>query len=189
MNLKVQFAPLKPFSCACNLLVSKITGGGRWRFSFQLEVNDPDVDDIIEIESPLNKAASVAFRLTNHTNSYTEFDAFFDSDSALEFQVQPSSGVLEPKNSVTGTTFVVTFKPTEYGTHPTGKLVIQTEDAMWSYQVKGHHPRYTAPIVDKAQVNTRLSKEVSDAMQRQKTAARKNFIKTNISATKSTRPL
>lgn len=54
---------------------------------------------------------------------------------------------------------------------------------MWSYMVRGHHPKYTAPIVDKARVTTRLSKEVTNKLSKAKTAAKKNFIKNNISAT------
>jgi outer membrane receptor for monomeric catechols len=80
---------------------------------------------------------------------------------------------------------VVTYKPTEYGTTPTGKLVIQTEDAMWSYLVRGSHPKYTAPIVDRGRVTTRLSKVVLNKLVKAKVAAKKNFIKSNISATKS----
>lgn len=55
---------------------------------------------------------------------------------------------------------------------------------MWSYAVRGHHPKYTAPIVDKARVSTRLSKEVTNKLLLSKTKAKKNFVKNNISATK-----
>lgn len=37
--------------------------------------------------------AEVAFRLNNHTSVYSEFEAFFDAESAYEFTVQPTSGV------------------------------------------------------------------------------------------------
>ena len=67
---------------------------------------------------------------------------------------------------------VVTYKPTEYGKPVQGKLIIQTEDrelgrdcmlflmpcgqdVFWSYLVKGTHPKYTAPVVDKPKVATR----------------------------------
>merc|ERR1712194_316217 len=109
--------------CMANLVFTKITGGGRWRFNLQLEATEPEVDDIIEIESPLNRPASVAFRLCNHTNAYSEFDAMFDSDSAVEFSVTPSSGVLEPAGNPMGTTFIVSYKPTEYGKTVQGKLI------------------------------------------------------------------
>ena len=34
----------------------------------------------------------MAFRLNNHTSVYSEFEAFFDAESAYEFTVQPTSG-------------------------------------------------------------------------------------------------
>lgn len=169
------------------MVVNKVTGGGRWRFLLQLEAGEPEVDDTIEIESPLNKPASVAFRLCNHTNAYAEFDAFFDAESAYEFSVSPTSGVLEPAGSAQGTTFVVSYKPTEYGKTVQGKLIIQTEDVMWSYVVKGMHPKYSAPVVDKAKVSTRISKELQQQLMHTR-SRKKNFIRTNISATRPTRP-
>ena len=45
------------------------------------------------IESPLNKSASVAFRLTNATAAYAEFEAYFAADSAYEFAVRPAPGI------------------------------------------------------------------------------------------------
>lgn len=179
VGLKVHFAPLRPFVALCNLVVTRASGG-RWRFDLKLEATEPEVDDTIAIQSPLNKPASVAFRLSNHTSVYSEFDAFFDAESAYEFTVQPTSGVLEPAGT-SGTTFVVTYKPTEYGKPVQGKLIIQTEDVYWSYLVRGTHPKYSAPVADKPKVSTRLSKEHQEALakathQRKK----KNFIRDNM---------
>jgi len=179
VSLHVRFAPLRPFVTLCNLVITRASGG-RWRFDLKLEATEPDVDDTITIQSPLNKPASVAFRLCNHTSAYAEFDAFFDAESAYEFTVQPTSGVLEPTGT-SGTTFIITYKPTEYGKPVQGKLIIQTEDVFWSYNVKGTHPKYSAPVADKPKVNTRLSKD----MQRQLAQAssnrwKRNFIRSNI---------
>ena len=63
-----------------------------------------------------------------------------------EFAVSPTSGVLEPAGKQ-GTTFVITYRPTEYGKLVTGRLIIQTEDVFWSYAVKGSIPKYSAPTV------------------------------------------
>jgi len=179
IHLQVRFHPLRPFMAMCNLVVGKASGG-RWRFELKLEATEPEPDDTITIESPLNKPASVAFRLCNHTNVYSEFDAFFDAKSSYEFSVTPTSGVLEPAGSQ-GTTFIVSYRPTEYGKSVQGKLIIQTEDVFWSYLVKGTHPKYTAPIVDKAKVNTRLAKEMQLQLSQSKNQARrKNFIRKNI---------
>merc|ERR1711862_1059326 len=90
---------------------------------------------------------------------YAEFEAFFDAESAYEFTVLPTSGVLEPSGT-SGTTCIITYKPTEYGKPVQGKLIIQTEDVYWSYLVRGTHPKYRAPVADKPKVATRLSKDV-----------------------------
>ncbi|CAE7260414.1 CFAP47 [Symbiodinium sp. CCMP2456] len=176
--LKVAFSPLRPFVALCNLVITRASGG-RWRFDLKLEATEPEVDDIISIQSPLNKPASVAFRLNNHTSVYSEFEAFFDAESAYEFTVQPTAGVLEPAGT-SGTTFVVTYKPTEYGKPVQGKLIIQTEDVFWSYLVKGTHPKYSAPVVDKPKVATRLTREMEAQLQKASQSRRKNFIKENM---------
>lgn len=179
VSLKVNFSPLRPFVAMCNLVITRASGG-RWRFDVKLEATEPEVDDVISMQSPLNKPASVAFRLSNHTSVYAEFDAFFDAESAYEFTVQPTSGVLEP-HGTSGTTFVITYKPTEYGKPVQGKLIIQTEDVYWSYLVRGTHPKYSAPVVDRPKVATRLAREVHQEMQRNTQARRKkNFIRENM---------
>lgn len=179
LSLHVQFTPLKPFVAHCGLAITRNTGG-RWRFDLKIEATEPDPDDTISIQSPLNKPASVAFRLCNHTTAYAEFNAFFDAESAYEFTVQPTSGVLEPSGT-NGTTFIVTYKPTEYGMPDVGKLIIETQDVYWSYVVRGTHPKYSAPVADKPKVATRLSKDVQLQLA-QNTANRrkKNFIRENI---------
>merc|ERR1712167_297850 len=109
VSVRVRFSPLRPFIAMCNLVITRASGG-RWRYDVKLESTEPEVDDTISMQSPLNKPASVAFRLCNHTSAYSEFEALFDAESAYEFTVQPSSGVLEPAGT-SGTTFVITYKP------------------------------------------------------------------------------
>jgi hypothetical protein len=179
VSLRVRLAPLRPFVALCNLVITR-AGGGRWRFDVKLEATEPEVDDIITLQSPLNKPASVAFRLSNHTNAYAEFDAFFDAESAYEFTVQPTAGVLEPSGT-SGTTFIITYKPTEYGKPVQGKLIIQTQEVYWSYLVKGTHPKYSAPVADKAKVVTRLSRDVQQTVSQAAAIRRKkNFIRDNM---------
>ena len=94
---------MKPFKILIDLLIN-ISTGGRWkylikiiiysRYKLQLEASEPDVDDIITIYSPLNKTASVSFKLTNRYKSVAEFTAFFSAESDPEFQVLPKSGEL-----------------------------------------------------------------------------------------------
>jgi hypothetical protein len=182
--LNVKLRPLRPFSAMCNLVVSQ-AGAGRWRFDVKIEVDEPEVDDHIVIESPLNKSASVAFRLTNATAAYAEYEAFFAADSAYEFSVTPTSGVLEPAGK-TGTTFVITYRPTEYGKPVTGRLIIQTEDVFWSYAVKGSIPKYSAPTVDVPRVTTRLSRDMQNQLANAAVAGqKKNFIRSNLAVQKN----
>jgi len=179
VSLRVRFAPLRPFVSLCNLVITRASGG-RWRFDVKLEATEPEVDDTISIQSPLNKPASVAFRLCNHTSAYSEFDAFFDAESAYEFTVQPTSGILEPSGT-NGTTFIITYKPVEYGKPVHGKLIIQTDEVYWSYMVKGTHPKYSAPVADRPKVLTRLSKDVQQHVAQAAAVRRKkNFIHDNI---------
>jgi hypothetical protein len=182
--LNVRLRPLRPFSAMCNLVVSQ-AGAGRWRFDVKIDVSEPEVDDLILIESPLNKSASVAFRLTNATPAYAEFEAFFAAESAYEFSVSPTSGVLEPAGKQ-GTTFVITYRPTEYGKPVTGRLIIQTEDVFWSYSVRGSIPKYSAPTVDVPRVTTRLSRDMQTHLANAALAGqKKNFIKNNLAVQKN----
>ena len=43
------------------------------------------------------------------------------------------------------TDFTISLSPKEYGRILVGKLVIQTEKMMWSYEVRGKPPRYSKP--------------------------------------------
>jgi len=177
--LHVKLRPLRPFTALCNLVVHQ-AGAGRWRFDVKIDVAEPEVDDLIVIESPLNKSASVAFRLTNATAAYAEFEAYFAADSAYEFAVSPTSGVLEPAGKQ-GTPFVITYRPTEYGKPVTGRLIIQTEDVFWSYAVKGSIPKYSAPTVDVPRVSTRLTREMQSQLANANQAGqKKNFIRSNL---------
>ena len=102
------------------------------------------MDDTIRIEASLNQTASVSFKLTNLNNSASSFEAYFTPESPHQFSVHPSSGILEAAEN-DGTIFVVSYTPTEYGREKIGKLVIRTNDMVWSYAVRGRHPRYKAP--------------------------------------------
>lgn len=109
----LRFEPLRPFKTQVELIIYK-SSGGRWKFNAVFEALEPEMDDIITIQSPLHKTSSVSFRLTNHMKQYAQFHASFTQDSANEFVVYPKSGQLEPYGKE-GTNFIVSFTPTEYG--------------------------------------------------------------------------
>ena len=91
--------------------------------------------------------------------SYAEFIAFFTPDSAPEFIVYPKNGQLEPYGK-DGTNFIISFTPTEYGKAKVGRMVIQTEEMQWTYEIKGSHPQYKIPEVGGGRIENRLSKDI-----------------------------
>jgi len=113
--------------------------------------------------------------------SQAEFTAFCTSDSATEFVVQPKSGLLEPYGKE-GTNFIVSFTPTEYGKAKIGRMVIQTEEMQWTYEIRGSHPQYKIPEVGGGRIANKLSKAVVREM-KAKQSTKKNFLKENLRTT------
>ena len=111
--------------------------------------------------------------------SYAEFTAHFTAESAAEFGVNPKQGMLEPYGK-DGTTFIVSFTPTEYGKAKIGKLVIQTEEMQWTYEVRGQHPKYVAPTDMEPKVDSRLPIEMASQLGSQ--GVRRNYVKENLLA-------
>ena len=122
----------------------------------------------------------MSFKLTNHLKAYAEFTAFFTADSAVEFVCHPKSGLLEPYGKE-GTNFIVSFTPTEYGKTKVGKLVIQTEEMQWTYEIRGSHPQYKIPQVLGGRIQNKLSKELASKIIHKE---KKNFLRDNLVATK-----
>ena len=175
----VEFLPLKPFKAPCELIVSKASGG-RWRHAVMLESTEPEVDDIIVIEALLNSTSSVSFKLTNQYAAYAPFTATFTPDSPYEFTCFPNEGVLEPPGRGDGTVFIVSFTPTEYGKTQIGKLVIQTEEMQWTYEIRGIPPEYKAPD-GIAVVSSRMDRSLTKNLGK---AKRRNYMKSNMAVTK-----
>ena len=154
----LRFEPLRPFKTQVEFVIYK-SSGGRWKFNAVFEALEPEMDDIIVIQSPLHKTSSVSFRLSNHMKQYAEFAAHFTADSAQEFAVHPKQGQLEPYGKE-GTNFIVSFTPTEYGKQKIGRLVIQTEEMQWTYEIRGSHPQYKIPTIQGGgRLDNKLSKQ------------------------------
>jgi len=45
-----------------------------------------------------------------------------------------------------GTMFSISFTPIEYGKEKQGKLLIYTDEMLWSYMFKGTFPLYKVPM-------------------------------------------
>jgi hypothetical protein len=195
LEFTLRFEPLRPFKANAELIIYKSTGG-RWKFNAIFEATEPEPDDIIIIQSPLHKTSSVSFKLTNYLRTYSEFQAFFTADSAAEFVVYPKSGMLEPYGKE-GTNFIISFTPTEYGKPNIGRLIIQTEEMQWSYEVRGSHPQYKIPEVKGGKyinnrykffryvlIFNRLSKEILKVI-KERNQVKKNFLKENLKTAKA----
>jgi len=143
LEFQVLFEPLVMFRDTIEVVVSK-ANGGRWRYKISLEASAPDVDDVIAIESALHRTSSVVFELKNIDNTPAPFEAFFTPDSPAEMTVSPDDGMLAGAQKKP-TEFIVSFTPQKYGKIAIGKLVVQTDDMMWSYEVRGELPLYKRP--------------------------------------------
>lgn len=73
---------MKPLKLSFDFLITK-QEGSRWRYRLNLEGTDPEVDDIIEIESNLLVTSTVSFKITNIEKQPTTFKAKFTSDSGI----------------------------------------------------------------------------------------------------------
>ena len=107
--------------------------GGRWRFRLALEAKTAEPDDTIHLVSALNKTASVAFHLTNHTDEEAAFTAVLTPTTQRAFAVHPLMGVLRPYGT-DGTRFVIEYQPREYGKAYSADLVVSTNDMQWIYR-------------------------------------------------------
>jgi hypothetical protein len=183
LRFRLLFEPLRPVETSIELLLMKASGG-RWRYSILLEASEPEVDDVIEIEAPLGRGASVSFRLFNSLSGFAPFRAYFTPDSPPEFTVFPAEGVLEPPSETEtgegGTPFLISYAPKEYGKQLIGRLVILTTEMQWTYEVRGQHPKYVAPTDMEPKVDSRLPIEMASQLGSQ--GVRRNYVKENLLA-------
>ena len=90
----------------------------------------------------------VAFKLQNIFTKEAKFIAYFSHDSSSEFSVSPREGILD-QNGKEGTQFIICYLPVEYGKKKTGKLIIETDEVEWIFEVKGTHLEYKPPEIKK----------------------------------------
>ena len=176
LSFNMLFEPLRPFSTTVELVIEKETGG-RWRYEIQLEATEPDIDDVIKIESPLNRTSSVSFKIHNQFMTHAPFTAEFTSSSSLAFTVSPVAGTLEPYGKE-GQELVISYTPTEYGKMQAGTLVIVTEDFQWTYNVEGTHMEYKVPPAQ-AKISSKLEGHLERELRAAKKAP-KNIMRQNM---------
>ena len=147
LPLEIKFYPLRPFKTDIEFVLRKKTGG-QWIYNIILEATEPDPDDIIHIKSSLGKQSFVAFKLQNIFTKDAKFIAYFSHDTSSEFSVSPREGILD-QSGREGTQFVICYLPTEYGKVKTGKLIVETDEVEWIFEVRGTHLDYKPPDIKK----------------------------------------
>lgn len=147
LRCRVLFEPLREFNAEVEISLNSMKWG-KWISLIHLNSSPPPVDDTISLVASVGSSDAIKFNLCNRFLVPSTFQAFFSSGSSPHFSVTPTRGVLPPHNqgldSETlanyGTGFVVTYQPKEYGILEQAILNILTEDAQWSYLVKGSYP-------------------------------------------------
>ena len=148
LPLQIKFYPLRPLKTEVEFILRK-KSGGQWIYNILLEATEPEPDDIIYIKSSIGKQSFVTFRLQNVFAKDAKFSAYFSHESSSEFSVTPREGILD-QNGREGTQFVICYLPTEYGKIKIGKLIIDTDDVQWVFEVRGSHLDYKPPEIKKA---------------------------------------
>ncbi|XP_078495986.1 cilia- and flagella-associated protein 47 isoform X1 [Ciona intestinalis] len=177
------FSPFRPLSRTVTLTVTAATGGV-WSFPLAIRASEPPPDDVITVEAAgLGKGSTVSFVLFSHSRHPTPFNAYFVGGSDNEFIVTPESGELQPQGT-NGTKLSVTFTPNMYGRSYKARLVVQTLDMQWTYDVKGVTPEYRVPKVQSAIVTSTLARPRVLAQRPRVNYVRKNM-KLNATAVSS----
>lgn len=145
LELYVKFFPLRPFKTECELIIIK-KSGGQWVYDLYLEATDSSPDDILYIQSSLNKTAEISFKLNNIFTKTAEFISYFSHDSSAEFSVVPREGILDQAGRK-GTNFIVSYLPVEYGKIKIAKLIIETDEIQWLFEIRGSHLDYKPPEI------------------------------------------
>ena len=150
LPLDIKFYPLRPLKTEIEFILRK-KSGGQWIYNILLEATEPDPDDIIYIKSSIGKQAFVSFRLQNIFTKDAKFLAYFSHESSSEFSVTPREGILD-QSGREGTQFVICYLPVEYGKMKTAKLIIETDEVQWVFEIRGSHLDYRPPEIKKSLV-------------------------------------
>ena len=145
LPLEIKFYPLRPFRTEFEFILRK-KSGGQWIYNMILESTLPDPDDIIPIKAALNKESFVTFKLENIFAREAKFVAYFSHDSSTEFSVSPREGILE-QSGKQGTQFILCYLPVEYGKTKIGKLIVETDEVMWIFEIRGTYTDYKPPEI------------------------------------------
>ncbi|XP_066106636.1 cilia- and flagella-associated protein 47 [Saccopteryx bilineata] len=179
LDFTVKFSPKKPLRSNIMLKVECILDG-IWNFPVTLVATDPETEDVIHIAgSGLCKESVTELLLLGRKSKAVPFSAYFQPGSDPEFFVRPESGEIPPRDS-DGIILLVGFKPQMYGKKYNSKLVVETDDMYYLYEVIGIPEVPTVPPQNiKSKIST-TRKKVN-----KKIIIRHDFVSENINAVKS----
>lgn len=60
--------------------------------------------------------------------------------------------------------FSLTFSPHEYGKHERARLYIETDEDLWSYEIKGTYPGFEPPQRVEPKVDCHISKQIGERL-------------------------
>ena len=163
LGFKILFEPLRPFTCSSELVITRKSTGGRWKFPIRVDATDAEPEQEIEIEAAIMTVSKVVFKLTNRTQEPAEFQAFFTVDSANTLSIEPSGGVLGGYGT-DGTQLGITYAPQEYGKSEKGRLIIMTDEVQWIYDVVTRHPGFQPPQGVASKLDSRLDPHLEKSL-------------------------
>ena len=186
--MTVRFSPQKPLKCIATISI-KNPLSQEWHFDIELTSERGKVISQVIVESLLNKTGYAKVHVPFTFNVHTNFRAYFAQGSAIELDVQPRQGTIEPSFlSPTELPVTVLFSPKMYGKVLKGILVIETETSQYLFEVLGKTPEYVPPDLStvSAKINNKLPEEVQKFHLMQ-TKKHRNIIKDNIENVKTAR--
>lgn len=175
----VLFEPLRVFQTKVDFVINK-SSGGRWRFELQLSAEEGDIDGVIKMEALVHSTASrkVAIPNPHPSRGRIPFEAFMSLCTGPEFTVRPSRGIIEGEETVVQ----VVYAPTDYGNlKSVGKLMVQSDDMEWAFDLQGKVPKYVPPAgTAKVTPDTELRADTTRKWAEEKARVRPNFVRGNL---------
>ncbi|KAI6653286.1 hypothetical protein LOD99_3810 [Oopsacas minuta] len=131
------FLPYKAIKTNCVLEVE--FEGCLWRISLKLRSTLPEPDDVINIRAKKvgGIPTSVFFSLNSGCDEDKNFHAYLDKNSDPSFTIAPLSGTLPKRGSDLLAKITANFRPVKYGCEAHGLVVVETNNMLWTYALKG----------------------------------------------------
>ena len=192
LAFRVAFAPRSAFGAASAELIVHKASGGRWRFDLGLLATEPETDGIITVEAGMDQTAYVPIFLRAEAGSVgpVRFAASFTAETPLLFNVTPDQGQLlppalaaaDPETSAPsapfgtasltapdpslGATMWLSYTCRDFGRVLKGRLLVQTDDAHYTFDLRGRVKAYVAPRAADFQstIDHRLAPELAERL-------------------------